>query len=184
MESLKRCSHCRYQLYLTSFGPCKSKSDGLQPYCRDCAREARQKTYRKHHPDWKPRIPRVRRVPKFTRNATPEELAVRNNVTIMLSSAKRRARQRGIEFSLKREHIIIPDCCPALGVKLRQGTLTSHDCAPSLDRIDSSKGYTPDNIKVISCRANRIKTNATVEEIRLVYEYALTASTRRDILVV
>lgn len=37
--------------------------------------------------------------------------------------------------------------------------------SPSIDRIDAKRGYTKDNIWIISKRANSIKTNTTVQEI-------------------
>lgn len=40
--------------------------------------------------------------------------------------------------------------------------------SPSLDRLDSSKGYVKGNVRVISKRANQLKNNATVEEMRMV----------------
>jgi hypothetical protein len=40
-----------------------------------------------------------------------------------------------------------------------------------LDRIDNSKGYTPSNIQVISWRANRIKADASADELRRVLAY-------------
>lgn len=45
------------------------------------------------------------------------------------------------------------------------------ETAPSLDRIDSSKGYISGNVKVISKRANAIKNDATLEELLLIVEY-------------
>jgi hypothetical protein len=36
---------------------------------------------------------------------------------------------------------------------------------PSIDRIDPKKRYVKDNIIVVSMRANRIKSDATVDEI-------------------
>ena len=40
-----------------------------------------------------------------------------------------------------------------------------HPLAPSIDRIDSSKGYTPDNCWLISQRMNTIKNNSTYREL-------------------
>jgi len=42
---------------------------------------------------------------------------------------------------------------------------------PSLDRWDSTKGYVPGNVFVISYRANTLKNNATYEEIVKVAQY-------------
>ena len=42
------------------------------------------------------------------------------------------------------------------------------DDSYSLDRIDSSRGYVKGNIWAISLRANRIKNDSTVEELRLI----------------
>ncbi|GAG13815.1 unnamed protein product, partial [marine sediment metagenome] len=44
------------------------------------------------------------------------------------------------------------------------------DGSPSVDRINPNKGYTPENCWIISHKANRIKSNATVCEIRMVAE--------------
>ena len=47
----------------------------------------------------------------------------------------------------------------------------NNDLTPSIDRIDPKKGYVKDNIIVVSMRANRIKTDATVDEIRRVADF-------------
>ena len=63
----------------------------------------------------------------------------------------------------------VPTHCPYLEVELDPsyqgdgGKVRPN--SPSLDRIDSSRGYHWDNIQVISFLANRIKTNATPEEL-------------------
>jgi hypothetical protein len=46
-----------------------------------------------------------------------------------------------------------------------------NDNAPTLDRINNSCGYVPGNVAVISWRANRIKCDATPEELRRIADY-------------
>lgn len=96
----------------------------------------------------------------------------------LFTAAKRRARVKGLEFSLTLDDIKIPKYCPALGFELtpvyqsrKENSFKSSERSPSIDRIDNSKGYTPDNIRVISARANHLKSNGTLEEIRAVYQY-------------
>jgi len=82
---------------------------------------------------------------------------------LMLIRSRERAKKLGIEHSITLEDIHIPDKCPIFGLHLESSK--HHDCSPSLDRIDSSKGYTPGNVWVISNRANRIKNDATPDEL-------------------
>lgn len=90
----------------------------------------------------------------------------------ILKSARTKARERGLDFNLEESDIIIPDVCPVFGSPLVMGSYTgdksiSSPNSPSLDRIDSSKGYVKGNVWVISWRANHIKTDATLEELEL-----------------
>lgn len=85
----------------------------------------------------------------------------------MWKSAQDRAFKKGLDFSIQLEDIKIPENCPLLNKKLIVG---DKDHTPSLDRIDSSRGYTPDNVWVISHRANQIKNDATLEELKLITE--------------
>lgn len=83
----------------------------------------------------------------------------------LLNKAKSRAKKKNIEFSLAIEDIYIPEYCPLLHTKLDAwGPL---DACPSLDRVDNTKGYTKDNIWVISFKANRMKNTATNAELKL-----------------
>ena len=79
----------------------------------------------------------------------------------MWSRAKYRAKQKGMEFNITKEDIIIPDTCPLLGTPME---------SPSLDRIDSSKGYIKGNVWVISNRANTLKNDATLQELKTLVE--------------
>ena len=82
-------------------------------------------------------------------------------------SAKRRAKASGLEFDLNLEDIQVPTHCPLLGVVMHtaQGVLSAY--SPSLDRLDATKGYVKGNVWVISHRANTIKSNANLAELKL-----------------
>lgn len=82
----------------------------------------------------------------------------------MLNAASRRSKQIGVEYSISLKDIVVPTHCPLLGIKLSKGR-GERDAVPSLDRLDNTKGYTPDNVWVISYKANRMKNSATLEEL-------------------
>ena len=82
------------------------------------------------------------------------------------------ARRRGLPFDITVDDIYekITEHCPILGFKyVFDGS--NKNRSPSLDRIDSSKGYTKDNIQVISWKANALKSNSTPEERKMLHEY-------------
>ncbi len=108
---------------------------------------------------------------KSKTNATSLEWRKSNLSRIMLSDARKRATKMGFEFDLSLDDIEIPECCPVLGLFLQYGEGKRTDASPSLDRFDPKKGYTKTNIRVISWRANDLKKNATVDEIRLLLKY-------------
>lgn len=85
-------------------------------------------------------------------------------------SAKKRARDKGLDFDLEVSDIIIPNFCPYLGIEIRHetGKGSRNPYSPSLDRIDSSKGYIKGNIIVCSWRANFLKSDATFDELVLI----------------
>lgn len=85
----------------------------------------------------------------------------------MHQRAKQRARQKGLEFNISVEDIIIPDRCPVLGIEINMnsGKSGAYRNSPSLDRIDNSKGYVKGNIQVLSQLANAMKAHATEEEL-------------------
>lgn len=89
-------------------------------------------------------------------------------------NVKKRAKKKGIEFTLLPEDIPeIPKVCPILGIPIKENNKCSPlDSSPSLDRIDNSKGYIPDNVRIISNRANRLRQDGRIEEWRLLIQDA------------
>jgi hypothetical protein len=84
---------------------------------------------------------------------------------VMLNGSKQRAKRVGMEHTLTLSDISIPDICPVFGTPLVRESRESWNSAPSIDRIDSTRGYTPDNIIIVSRRANILKKDATIEEL-------------------
>lgn len=80
-----------------------------------------------------------------------------------------KSRKQGWEFNLTAEDLPIPSHCPVLGIPLLwEG---SRDNLPSVDRINNDRGYVKGNVEVISWRANWLKANATVEEMKRMATY-------------
>ena len=61
---------------------------------------------------------------------------------------------------------VVVDTCPLLGLPLTYATGKLQDTSPTLDRKLCELGYTKDNIAVISHRANRLKSDSTIEELQ------------------
>lgn len=89
-----------------------------------------------------------------------------------IQAARGRARRFGVPFG-PLEGLVFPDTCPVLGIELKYAERRKHpqSDSPSLDRIIPALGYVTSNVRVISWRANVLKRDATVDEIRRVLTY-------------
>lgn len=77
------------------------------------------------------------------------------------------ARKRGIPFdmSLKKiKSLLLQKKCFYTGIPFG----IEDDLRRSVDRVDSSAGYTDSNVVACNVRINRVKSDATVEELKLV----------------
>lgn len=91
---------------------------------------------------------------------------------VWIANLRTRAKRKDLDFNLTLKDLVIPEYCPVLGMPLRK-IFGGHptDDLPTVDRIDNNKGYTTDNIKIISWKANRMKSNYTLEDIESLYKY-------------
>jgi len=101
----------------------------------------------------------------------------------MYRRAKSRARIQGIPFTLVQEDIIIPTTCPVLGIPIyvTKGKSGGFNSSPSLDQINPGKGYTPDNIMVMSQLANAMKANATPDQLLIFSEWVQKTYSGEDV---
>lgn len=133
----------------------------------------------KHNPEY---IQRRREKWAKYRALNGEKLRTLNNIRVkadrlsdplkyILRGCKRRAQLKNIEFTISISDIEIVDTCPVLGIPIFFYREQMQDNSVSIDRVDNSLGYIPGNVRLISYRANRLKNDATLEEIELVASY-------------
>lgn len=138
------CIGCKQELRQNRFSRVDkdNASKGLRPLCKTCSAEKAKAERERRKNNWK-----------------------HKPALAMLNNSKQRAKAKGIEHTLTLDDIIIPDYCPVLGIKLETGDRKEHWNAPSIDRIDNTKGYHKNNILIMSVKANMIKKDATLEEL-------------------
>lgn len=90
-----------------------------------------------------------------------------------LGKIQTRARQKGIECTISVEHLeLLWEKQRGLCVYTRETLLTgyglrNHPRVVSVDRIDPSGGYEPDNVVLCTARANSIKQDMTMREFMI-----------------
>jgi hypothetical protein len=100
-----------------------------------------------------------------------DPLAKKHRAAAMFHDAKKRAKRDGLSFEITREDIQIPDACPVFGIAFTHTPGRRTDSSPSLDRINNSLGYVRGNVMVVSWLANRLKSDATIEQLRIVADF-------------
>jgi hypothetical protein len=95
----------------------------------------------------------------------------RAKIKNLLCIAKKRSEKFGLEFNITVDDLPLPTHCPLLSIKINYAARGKggQDDSPSIDRIDNSLGYIKGNVWIVSWRANRIKSNSSLEEIGLIY---------------
>lgn len=151
METKKCSSACKLEKPLSEFDTWQTKSGEVRyrALCRSCNN--------KNMLDWQRR--RRESVDGWAAN--------------VIKSAKARAKVKGLEFSLTTEWFverIKNGYCEVTNLPFdtnRDDRRVSarNPWAPSLDRIDNSKGYTPENVQVVVWMYNQFKGEWTHDEL-------------------
>lgn len=103
-------------------------------------------------------------------NRTGSRRTEKDFLTNNIKTVRVRAEANNLPFDLELEDFKIPDLCPVLGIKLEWGDKITNN-TPSFDRVVPELGYIKGNVRIISMRANRLKNNATVEEMEKTLDY-------------
>lgn len=136
-------------------------------------------------------LTKQRRKPKHRKQ--PRDI-IRHKATSMLNGARTRAAKKGIACTISCEWIedkLRNGRCEVTGMKFNLDPPSSkfnsnNRNAPSLDRIDSAFGYTPDNVQVVIWHYNAAKSEYTTKQfIQMArtavkeYDKAQTAATSK-----
>lgn len=87
---------------------------------------------------------------------------------------KQNSKRLGIPFDIQFSEIETPTHCPVLGIKLNygwSGEKCRDDTKATIDKLVPELGYVKGNVFVISWRANKLKSNMSLEELRLIIKY-------------
>lgn len=88
------------------------------------------------------------------------------------------AQKAGIPFLITFDELEKPEFCPVLGVKLNYGCSPTKDGKQtrdankaSIDKVVPELGYIPGNVFVISWKANKLKSDMTIEQLENILDY-------------
>lgn len=147
---MKICKDCKVLKPLSEYHKAKTGSQGVMAVCSSCRSGKKAEEYKDRWFHYQYRL------------------------------KKSYCNVRGIDFNLTTDYLksIWTERCPVFGREFVRFE-KSHPDSPTLDRINPKKGYVQGNVVYISSRANRIKYDATLDELyKLIqwYEGATTIS--------
>jgi hypothetical protein len=166
VEQTKECRTCFKNLPLFNFSKNLAAKDGLQYKCRPCD-IAYQKERREKNKE---------SVLEYGREYQKQRRkSFEYRLQMLLNASKQRAKLKNREHSITLKDIKdlypVDGKCPVFGFNLEFNDAGFRETSPSIDRIDSDRGYTKDNIQIISWKANRLKAYATVEDLEILVAF-------------
>lgn len=135
------CSNCKIEQPLENYYKNSKSKSGYTSWCKTCQRQATQK-----------------RKEEYFKNLEQQ--------------TRSKCKVQGIPYNLNEVFLreIWTDCCPISGLKFSPGDKRKANGA-QLDRKVPALGYTQGNVRFVSARMNRIKDNATLDELRRIIKY-------------
>jgi len=159
----KVCSKCKEHKLLSEFSKRRRSKDGLSFSCKSCSKEYRDSQCRFNR--WYVTKRKDGKRAGWEWDIEPEDIpVVRIRETITEARNRKYYSWEAVEY---------PKVCPILGLELDWGMNGLNNNSPSLDRIDPTKGYIPGNVMMMSQLANKMKSNATTEQLNQFSRYHL-----------
>jgi hypothetical protein len=158
---LKKCSNCKESKPLTEFPKNRTNKDGYSYLCFICNR-ASTKSYREKNGE------------RYYENQKRRRLDEGVFVSQTFYNIKTRAQKKGLEVDITRDYLLetlqaTEYKCAVTGITFDRnssGRKKANAFRASVDRIDSNKGYTKDNIRWVCWAVNQMKSDRTDEEFK------------------
>jgi hypothetical protein len=191
----KVCSQCKAEKPIEDFYPKSGGKGGVSAECKSCAAIRKKKFYQidrsnileqkaRYYVEHKEQILQ-RKFTEYYTTGRQKKKEHRDNaraadprlfkVQEMLTHARRRSKSKDIEFKITEADLgdwRTIESCPVLGIQLAWENPALQADSPTIDRIKNNLGYVPENVRIISWRANRLKSDATPEELRKISQHA------------
>lgn len=165
-NSTKLCKKCNSHKQLVEFSINRANKDGLQRMCKSCD-NARQQVCRVE------KKPEIKAWEK--KYLTEKRKVFSFRLTALLNTSRQRAVLKNREHTIILQDLMdlypVDGKCPVYGTLLEFGNSGFRENSPSIDRIDSNKGYTRSNIQIISWKANRLKSYATIDDLEILLAF-------------
>jgi len=162
----KQCCRCKEIKQVSSFTVNNAVKSKLASHCKKCDAVAN-----KVHKDKN----REAVLKKGRAYAAKRSLLFNVRVQALVNTSRQRAKLNNREHTITLDGVLslwpLDGLCPVFGFKLEFNNKGFRETSPSIGRVDSTKGYTLDNIQVISWKANRLKAYATVEDLEAVVTF-------------
>lgn len=175
--SEKPCLSCGETKPLTHFDLHKSSKYGRRGRCKECrSKEEREKKldplYREKQKQYQADHyrKRIEKNPMYLREVKNYREKPNGRAHQLIYHAKRRALAKGWDFSVSLEKVrtsIENGRCAVTGIAFdlkSSGDYHFNAFAPSLDRIDSTKGYTDDNVQIVVWAYNVGKSQMSTDD--------------------
>jgi hypothetical protein len=161
---MKVCSKCKQEKPLDEFFANARSKDGRRTDCKLCQSTVAKLWTERNADKIKQSYKEYRSRPENKKRHADQERnrRLRNPQKSLFLRVRRRCKDENIPFHLTLEDIVIPTHCPVFGTPI---SLSDRDFWPTVDRINPKGHYTKDNIVIMSMRANRLKSDATLEEL-------------------
>lgn len=173
---MKKCRSCKQELDDSKFCLKSSSKDGLNSICKDCEILKHREYYinnkeeilKKSKERYRLGLVKKKLLSRKQKDDINNKRKMARRIDPrqdLLRDAKKRSKKKNLEFSITIDDIIITKVCPILGIMMEVNDGKFSDNSPTLDRVDNSKGYLPNNIMVISYLANKMKNSASKEQL-------------------